>query len=155
MRRSALCLLVVLSFADAAAAQQDAANVGARLMQDAAVKAAVEALRASEPQTIEDQIRLCEVEAPPFKEAKRAALYAQMFKEAGLTNVRIDKEGNVLGEKRGTQASARTLSSARISTLSSPRAPTSSSSAKGRCCGGLGLATIAAAWRWFSPSRAP
>ncbi len=117
MLRSALCLLVVLSFADAAAAQQDAANVGARLMQDAAVKAAVEALRASEPQTIEDQIRLCEVEAPPFKEAKRAALYAQMFKEAGLTNVRIDKEGNVLGEKRGKQARPHLVFSAHLDTV--------------------------------------
>ena len=96
------------------------------------MKAAVEGLRASEPETIEDQIRLCEVEAPPFKESNRAQLYAQMFKEIGLTNVRIDKEGNVLGEKRGTQAPAgapaqrvRTWFSARTSTLSSPRAPQS------------------------------
>ena len=75
-----------------------------KLMQDAAVKAAVEAIRAAEPQTIEDQIRLCEVEAPPFKETKRAEVYAQMFREAGLQNVRIDKEGNVLGDRPGRAA---------------------------------------------------
>ena len=85
-------------------AQQDAANIGARLMADAAVKAAVEAIRAAEPQTIEDQVRLCEVEAPPFKEAKRAEVYARMFREAGLQNVRIDKEGNVLGDRPGRAA---------------------------------------------------
>jgi acetylornithine deacetylase/succinyl-diaminopimelate desuccinylase-like protein len=74
-------------------------------------------LRAAEPQTIEDQIRLCEVEAPPFKEAKRAELYAQLFKEVGLTNVRIDKEGNVLGEKRGTQARPHLVFSAHLDTV--------------------------------------
>ncbi len=100
-----------------AAAQQDAAQIGARLLQDASVKAAVDGLRASEPQTLEDQIRLCEVEAPPFKEAKRAALYAQMFKEIGLTNVRIDKEGNVLGEKRGNAPRPHTVFSAHLDTV--------------------------------------
>lgn len=67
-----------------AAAQQDAANIGTKLMTDAAVKAAVEAIKAGEPQTIEDQIRLCEIEAPPFREQKRADVYARMFREAGL-----------------------------------------------------------------------
>src|SRR5690554_6409950 len=104
MLRPTVFVVVCLAFAPAVSAQQEAANLGARLLQDAAIKAAVDGLRASEPQTIEDQIRLCEVEAPPFKEQKRAELYAQMFKEIGLTSVRIDKEGNVLGEKRGTQA---------------------------------------------------
>jgi acetylornithine deacetylase/succinyl-diaminopimelate desuccinylase-like protein len=107
-----LCLSVV-----PAAAQQDAANLGSRLLQEAAVKAAVDGVRAAEPQTIEDQIRLCEVEAPPFKEAKRAELYAQLFKEVGLTNVRIDKEGNVLGEKRGTQARPHLVFSAHLDTV--------------------------------------
>jgi hypothetical protein len=50
-----------------AAAQQDAANLGARLVQDAAVKTALEAARAAEPQTLDDQVKICEVEAPPFK----------------------------------------------------------------------------------------
>ena len=86
-------------------------------MQDAAVKAALEAIKAAEPQTLEDQIRLCEVEAPPFKETKRAQLYAQMFRDAGLTNVRIDKEGNVLGERRGTQPRPHLVFSAHLDTV--------------------------------------
>jgi acetylornithine deacetylase/succinyl-diaminopimelate desuccinylase-like protein len=98
-------------------AQQDAAQVGARLLQDAAVKAALDSVRAAEPQTLEDQIRLCEVEAPPFKEDKRAQLYASMFKEAGLTNVRIDKEGNVLGEKRGSQPRPHLVFTAHLDTV--------------------------------------
>ncbi len=83
--------MAALLLPSAAFSQQDAANIGAKLMADAAVKTAVEAIRAAEPQTIEDQVRLCEVEAPPFKETKRAEVYARMFREAGLQNVRIDK----------------------------------------------------------------
>src|SRR5918993_773472 len=107
------CLLIAVP----ASAQQDPGNVGARLLQDSAVKAAIERLRASEPQTIEDQVRLCEIEAPPFKETKRAQLYAQMFEEIGLTNIRIDKEGNVLGEKRGTQPRPHLVFSAHLDTV--------------------------------------
>ena len=60
---------------------------------------------AAEPQTIEDQVRICEVEAPPFKESPRADVLARMFREAGLQNVRIDKEGHVLGDRAGATIS--------------------------------------------------
>jgi tripeptide aminopeptidase len=116
MRRPALCLLLFLVSASAAA-QQDAAQLGAKLLKDAAIKAAIDGLRDSEPQTLEDQIRICEVEAPPFKEAKRAQVYAQMFRDVGLTNVRIDKEGNVLGERRGIQARPHLVLSAHLDTV--------------------------------------
>ena len=98
-------------------AQQDAANIGAKLLTNAAVKAAVDTIRAAEPQTIEDQIRICEVEAPPFKEAKRAEMYARMFREAGLQNVRIDKEGNVLGDRPGLQPRPRLAFTAHLDTV--------------------------------------
>ena len=100
-----------------AGAQQDATSVGARLAQDAAVKAALEIVRNAEPQLIEEQVRLCEVEAPPFKEAKRAALYAQLFRDAGLQNVRIDKEGNVLGERPGALPRPHLVFSAHLDTV--------------------------------------
>jgi tripeptide aminopeptidase len=105
------------AFVSLAVAQQDAANVGAKLMADAAIKAAVEAIKASEPQTIEDQVRLCEVEAPPFKEGKRAEVYARMFGELGLQNVRIDKEGNVLGDRPGAQPRPRLVFTAHLDTV--------------------------------------
>ena len=100
-----------------AVAQQDAANIGTKLMADVAVKAALEMIRAAEPQTIEDQVRLCEIEAPPFKEQKRAEVYARMFRDAGLQNVRIDKEGNVLGDRPGTQPRPRLVFSAHLDTV--------------------------------------
>src|SRR5687768_5690478 len=112
-------VFVVMLFATAApaVAQQDAQNIGAKLLADPAIKAAVDAIRAAEPQTIEDQVRICEVEAPPFKEAKRAEIYARMFREAGLQNVRVDKEGNVLGDRPGAQPRPRLIFSAHLDTV--------------------------------------
>ncbi|MDP3716682.1 MAG: M20/M25/M40 family metallo-hydrolase [Acidobacteriota bacterium] len=114
---SAFAFALVFVAALPAAAQQEATDIGARLMADAAVKTAVEAIKAAEPKTIEDQIALCEVEAPPFKEQKRAELYARMFREAGLQNVRIDKEGNVLGDRPGAQPRPRLVFSAHLDTV--------------------------------------
>src|SRR5688572_1404715 len=112
-----LVLVFLLRSASVASAQQEAANIGAKLMADGAIKAAVEAIKASEPQTIEDQIRLCEVEAPPFKETKRAEVYAKMFRELGLQNVRIDKEGNVLGDRPGAAPRPRLVFTAHLDTV--------------------------------------
>jgi acetylornithine deacetylase/succinyl-diaminopimelate desuccinylase-like protein len=117
LRSRFLALALTCAAAVPAAAQQDAANLGAKLLADPAVKTAVEAIRAAEPQTIEDQIRICEVEAPPFKEARRAEVYARMFREAGLQNVRIDKEGNVLGDRPGAQPRPRLVFSAHLDTV--------------------------------------
>ena len=100
-----------------ASAQQDAANMGARLIQDAAIKSALDAIQAAEPQTIEDQVRLCEVEASPFKEQKRGVLFAQMLKDIGLVNIRTDKEGNVLGELPGAGAKPHLLFAAHLDTV--------------------------------------
>jgi acetylornithine deacetylase/succinyl-diaminopimelate desuccinylase-like protein len=55
----------------------------------------------TEPQTIEEQIAICEIEAPPFKEARRAADYVRRMQALGLRNVRIDSVGNVIGERPG------------------------------------------------------
>ena len=117
MTRCTLLTLAVLLSALPARAQQNAAGVGTRLLQDARVKAAIDAIRAAEPQTIETQIRICEIEAPPFKEAKRAEAYAQLFRDAGLQNVRIDKAGNVLGDRPGAQPRPHLVFSAHLDTV--------------------------------------
>ncbi len=115
-RHCLVCVVLLFSTAPALA-QQDAANLGPRLVEDAAVKAALEMVRTDEPQAIEDQIRLCEVEAPPFKEGKRAEAYARLFREAGLQKVRIDKEGNVLGERPGRERRPHVVFSAHLDTV--------------------------------------
>lgn len=93
------------------------ADVGARLVREAAVRVALDAARADEPRTIEDQVRLCEIPAPPFKEAARARVYADDFRALGLRNVRIDREGNVLGERLGRAARPHLVFSAHLDTV--------------------------------------
>ena len=61
------------------------------------VRQAMDYLRDSEEQTIDDQIALCEIPAPPFGEAARGEAYRKRFVEIGLANVRIDEEGNGAG----------------------------------------------------------
>ena len=110
-----LMLVTCVGVASHARAQQE--PDGVRLMQDAAVRAAVDAARADEPHTIDEQIRLCEIPAPPFKEATRANAYAEAFRALGLTNVRIDSAGNVLGERRGRAARPHLVFSAHLDTV--------------------------------------
>jgi acetylornithine deacetylase/succinyl-diaminopimelate desuccinylase-like protein len=65
------------------------------------VRRALEYLKTVEADTINDQIRACEIPAPPFQEQKRAEHFKQLFTEIGLKNVRLDGVGNVIGERPG------------------------------------------------------
>ncbi len=80
------------------------AQDAARLMQDPAVKAAIEAAKRNEPHFIEEQARICEIPAPPFHEEARGKELERLFKQLGLANVRIDKAGNVIGTRPGAAA---------------------------------------------------
>jgi tripeptide aminopeptidase len=91
--------LLLILFAASVAGQQPSSVP--MLMQDARVRSALDAAKASEAQTIEDQIRFCEVAAPPFKEAARGEVLRRAFIQLGLQNVRVDRAGNVLGDRPG------------------------------------------------------
>ena len=98
-------------------AQERATEVGSLLLKDAAVSAAMAAVKTNEPWVLEEQVRLCEIPAPPFKESARGKAYAQAFRELGLTNVRIDKVGNVLGERPGAAPRPHVVLSAHLDTV--------------------------------------
>jgi tripeptide aminopeptidase len=71
------------------------------LIEHPAIKAALEAVKANEPGMIEEQIRLSEIPAPSFQEDRRGAALRQIFLDLNLKNVRVDKAGNVIGERPG------------------------------------------------------
>jgi tripeptide aminopeptidase len=71
------------------------------VMQNGAVKSALASAKATEAQTIEDQIRFCEIAAPPFHEEARGKELHRVFQQLGLQNVLVDKVGNVLGTYPG------------------------------------------------------
>ncbi len=98
-------------------AQERARTIGDRLLQEAATKAAVESVRRDEPQVIEDQVRLCEIPAPPFKEARRAQALKEAFQSLRLANVRIDRAGNVIGERAGLAPRPNLVFSAHLDTV--------------------------------------
>ncbi len=71
------------------------------LKQKSAVQQALRHIAEHDRQTIDDMIILSEIPAPPFKEQKRAAKFAQMLRDLGLSDVTIDNEGNVLARRKG------------------------------------------------------
>lgn len=97
--------------------QRGPVSAGEQLMQDPAIRSAVERLKRDESFVVEEQVRLCEIPAPPFREAARAAAYKQSFEALGLTNVRIDAAGNVLGERRGLAPRPHLVFSAHLDTV--------------------------------------
>lgn len=99
---------------------QQPETLGQRLVRAPTVRQALEAVQAIEPQTLDEQVRLCEIAAPPFQEAARAAAYRDRFVELGLQNVRIDPEGNVLGERPGRSDAPHLVFSAHLDTVFPP-----------------------------------
>ena len=109
------CLLLLS--AAPAAAQDQPATIGERLLATPTITRAVDAVRRNEPAILDEQVRLCEIEAPPFKEQKRAAALKAVFEGLGLKNVRIDAAGNVLGERPGAAPRPHLVFSAHLDTV--------------------------------------
>lgn len=94
-----------------------AAQDAARLMQDPAVKEALNAIQRNESHFIDEQIRICQIPAPPYHEDARAAELEKLFKQLGLQDVRIDKAGNVIGVRPGAAAHPNLLFQAHLDTV--------------------------------------
>lgn len=68
----------------------------------AGFEAAVAHLDRDHDRIVAEIVTLTEIPAPPFKEEARARAYMAMLSEAGLADVEMDAEGNVMGLRRGT-----------------------------------------------------
>jgi len=106
-------LLLTISFTVVLCSAQNPAE----LMRDPTVKAALEAAKRNEPRIIEEQIRICEIPAPPFKEDQRGHELQRLFQNLGLQDVRIDKAGNVIGARPGTSRRPNLVFSAHLDTV--------------------------------------
>src|SRR6478672_9989998 len=69
----------------------------AQLMAAPKVQKALDALKADHARTIDDLKMLTEIEAPPFKEQRRAEAFLARLRALGLADAKIDTEGNVVG----------------------------------------------------------
>lgn len=103
LRLSAAAALILAGVASSAFAQTAPSARVKAILAAPAFKAAAASLDAQYGRIVDEGIMLTEIPAPPFKEEVRARKFAEMFKEAGLADVSIDQEGNVLGFRKGTK----------------------------------------------------
>lgn len=99
------------------ASGQEARDIGERLMAEAAVQAALAAVERNAPGILEEQIRLCEIPAPPFGEVRRGLAMKAAFEALGLRDVRVDAVGNVIGERPGQQPRPNVVLAAHLDTV--------------------------------------
>lgn len=67
-----------------------------RLLEEGPVAEARSYLFAEDARTLEEQIRLTEIPAPPFGEERRGSAMAELMEASGLDGVEVDAVGNVL-----------------------------------------------------------
>jgi acetylornithine deacetylase/succinyl-diaminopimelate desuccinylase-like protein len=68
---------------------------------DARVAAAKAFIQSDQDRFVRELVTLTEIPAPPFKEAARARTFADLLRQAGLTGVETDPEGNVMAMRAG------------------------------------------------------
>jgi len=105
LRFSAAAFALCIAFSGPAWAGQvdHKANVQ-RILASPQFKSAAAHIDKEYDRYVAEGIKLTEIPAPPFKEEVRAKAYEAMLKEAGLTNVHIDSEGNAIGLRKGTKS---------------------------------------------------
>ena len=81
---------------------------GARLMAqadnpatDPGIRRAFDAIKSWNNWIIDNQVQLCEIPAPPFKEQARGIEFRKRMIALGYPNTRIDAVGNVIAERAG------------------------------------------------------
>lgn len=89
----------------------------ARLLRQGPVKAALKYLSDDDARTLQEQISLAQIPAPPFKETTRARDFVARLRAAGLEDVSIDATGNVIGKRKGTAAGPLVVISAHLDTV--------------------------------------
>ena len=84
---------------------------------NASIRAVLATLKADNAWTLEQQASICEIAAPPFGEALRAAEFKRRLESLGITNLRIDATGNVIGERAGVANGPTVVLSAHLDTV--------------------------------------
>lgn len=88
-----------------------------RLLASPRITQLMDAVRADHTRSIDDLKMLTEIEAPPFKEQRRAEAFLARLQALGLTHASIDAEGNVVGLRKGTGKGPKLVISAHLDTV--------------------------------------
>src|SRR6187549_306905 len=97
--RPAVTIAIVIAASQAWG--QAAPAVDALLTNPKIVKA-LEDIKADDARTLDEQKRITEIPAPPYKEKIRAEYYQKRMQELGFKDAAIDAEGNVIALRKGS-----------------------------------------------------
>ena len=81
------------------------------------IRAALDSIQRWQTWTLEQQVQLTEIEAPPFGEQARGEEFRRRLIALGFQNVRVDSEGNVIAERPGTGAGPVVVVSGHLDTV--------------------------------------
>jgi acetylornithine deacetylase/succinyl-diaminopimelate desuccinylase-like protein len=95
---AATLLLITPAFAQAPPMD---ATLQTLLANPGIVKALAD-IKADDARALDEQKRITEIPAPPFKEKVRAEYYLKRMQELGFKDAAIDSEGNVIALRKGT-----------------------------------------------------
>jgi acetylornithine deacetylase/succinyl-diaminopimelate desuccinylase-like protein len=109
--------LVAPALVACAGAQPSTSPSPASIAARPAVRAALDRMRTDNAWTLDEQESICEVPAPPFGEAKRAAEFRRRLVALGLRDARIDAEGNVIARRRGSGRGPTVILSGHLDTV--------------------------------------
>lgn len=95
-------------------------NVAAQfqsVVKDARVQRAIQFIEQRESRTVQEQLEITEIPAPPFQEQQRAEDYLQRLQALGLSGAYIDTEGNVVAVRPGRGDGPTLLIAAHLDTV--------------------------------------
>ena len=92
-------------------------KVAQKYLKNKKIQSAFKRIEQLDPLTVKRHIELTEIEAPPFKEVKRAKVFAEYFRKLGMDTVWMDSEGNVLGIIEGSQGDRTVALDAHLDTV--------------------------------------
>src|SRR5689334_2400965 len=98
---AATLLLITPAFAQAPSPQMMDATM-LTLLGNAKVSKTLDDIKADDARALEEQKRITEIPAPPFKEKVRAEYFLKRMQELGFKDASIDAEGNVIALRKGT-----------------------------------------------------
>ncbi|MFD1037341.1 M20/M25/M40 family metallo-hydrolase [Virgibacillus byunsanensis] len=88
-----------------------------KLMDNQFIQETLAFIESDHQHTVDEQVALTEISAPPFKEETRANNFKDRLESLGLSDVRMDQEGNVYGMKYGTGKGPKIFISAHLDTV--------------------------------------
>jgi acetylornithine deacetylase/succinyl-diaminopimelate desuccinylase-like protein len=90
---------------------------GAIPADNPSVRHGLDGIKSSNAWILEQQVSLCEIPAPPFKEQARGIEFRKRLAALGYPNARVDSIGNVIAERPGSAAGPTVMIAGHLDTV--------------------------------------